>query len=344
MMQEEISLRELLETIWKGKWLIASITAVAIVASLIISFFILPVTYEAKAVVRFNVVEEGQQQLSYMNSLTQTIKSDVSINRIVQKLNLDPEKYSFASVRDSLNVELVQNSNVVNVTMKGTDPEHISKIANQVAYELGMRAEITDRSQKIVGYKAQQEQLQSDIAIAYGEVKKTEEELANVPEILVTRKSLTEEPFLQSIAEESNDMSAVDAGGMQYIDEEVNPVFTELKSKLANANITLAKLQQQFDALTNRINEHNTVIAELEQQINDEKLSTLETERMLNGSSAVFVSPGIAPEIPVGPNKTLNLVISVVLGFMIGIVVVFIRHYWVNTAPVKGSKSVNTAL
>jgi capsular polysaccharide biosynthesis protein len=43
---EEIELRELFFIVWKKKWLIVLITLISIIASAIISFFILPSEYE----------------------------------------------------------------------------------------------------------------------------------------------------------------------------------------------------------------------------------------------------------------------------------------------------------
>lgn len=46
-MEDEIDLRHLIEVLWQGKWLIAAITAVAMLVSGLVSFFVLKPTYEA---------------------------------------------------------------------------------------------------------------------------------------------------------------------------------------------------------------------------------------------------------------------------------------------------------
>jgi len=47
----DISIRELIETIWKGKILITIVTIVAVLISAVTSFFILPEKYQAEATV-----------------------------------------------------------------------------------------------------------------------------------------------------------------------------------------------------------------------------------------------------------------------------------------------------
>ncbi|AYO31451.1 hypothetical protein D2962_13355 [Biomaibacter acetigenes] len=47
-MEEEISLRELIEVLLRGKWIIAAITIIAMLVSGIFSFFIISPTYEAR--------------------------------------------------------------------------------------------------------------------------------------------------------------------------------------------------------------------------------------------------------------------------------------------------------
>ena len=46
-MQEEISLREIIEILLRGKWLIAIITIACMLVSGIFSFFVMDPTYEA---------------------------------------------------------------------------------------------------------------------------------------------------------------------------------------------------------------------------------------------------------------------------------------------------------
>ncbi len=47
-MEETIELRELIETVWKGKWIIAGLTVLFMLVAAIVSWFVLPEQYESK--------------------------------------------------------------------------------------------------------------------------------------------------------------------------------------------------------------------------------------------------------------------------------------------------------
>ena len=54
---DEISLRELIESLFRGKYIIIGITIFAIVLSGLFSFFVLPKQYEAKTVLMANPID-----------------------------------------------------------------------------------------------------------------------------------------------------------------------------------------------------------------------------------------------------------------------------------------------
>lgn len=82
---EEITLRELLETLWKGKVLIAVITAVAVLIAAVASFIIIPEKYESSVVLRTNQIKV---------SGTYTGEDAAAFADLEAKLNLTPEQYA----------------------------------------------------------------------------------------------------------------------------------------------------------------------------------------------------------------------------------------------------------
>jgi capsular polysaccharide biosynthesis protein len=54
---EEISLRELIETLWKGKVLVAITTVIALLLASVVTFFVLPEKYNATVVLRANQIK-----------------------------------------------------------------------------------------------------------------------------------------------------------------------------------------------------------------------------------------------------------------------------------------------
>lgn len=341
-MQEEISLREIIDIVWKGKKIIAAVTLICMLISGVFSFFVLSPSYEAESIVRFSSSqkENGERNVALdLNSFAESLKSDVSLNRVIEKLELAPNQFSVNGLRNSIETTVVKDANVIRLKMKGSDPATITRIINLLAFEMGARAEITDRSDIVVDAKNQLLQLEDDIKITQSELNEANKQLQNTPEKLVTKKSLAEDAFLQSVAAESRKINSKDAAALQMTNEEVNPVYTSLKSKIAETSINLSKLVEQKSTLENKIAVNEKAVADLTGQLNNEKLTARSTERLLDGLNAVFISPALEPIQPIGPNKLLNIVLAAVVGAMASVMVVFFRHYWKNSSGVtdKGS-------
>lgn len=336
-MEEEISLREIIETIWNGKMIIAAITAAAMLVAGIASFVVMAPAYEAQSIVRIENQPKSEgappQDLNYF---VESIKSDVAMKRIIDKLNLSQEKYTINSVRNSIATELVKGTNVVRVTVKGTDPKAITNMANLMAFELGARTEISDRSVQIVDLKNRLLDLDDQIAMTQSDLAESQKQLSGTPEKLVTRKALADEPYLQSVAEETGNGSNRQLGSLELITEEINPLYTSLTSRISDLTITLTRLQEEKKAKEATIAKNQDRINELDRQMNSEKLSAQNSERLLNGFNAVFISPAIEPVDPVGPKKLLNVAIAAVLGVMLSVMIVFVKHYWITSGrPVQ---------
>ena len=108
-MEEEISLRELIEIILRGKWIIAAITIIAMLISGIFSFFVISPTYEARSTLMVSPLVQkspapGQDSaydtlLSYLSQYPQmsleTYRVQVTnphiLNQVIKDLDLDRE-------------------------------------------------------------------------------------------------------------------------------------------------------------------------------------------------------------------------------------------------------------
>ncbi|CEN26042.1 YveK family protein [Paraclostridium sordellii] len=60
------------------------------------------------------------------------------------------------------------------------------------------------------------------------------------------------------------------------------------------------------------------------------KVFTKEVKRITKANSVEVIDKAITPENPVKPNKTVNMAISIVLGIMVGIFIVFVLEYMDN--------------
>lgn len=151
-MEEEISLKELIQTLWRGKYLVIGITVAGMLISGILSFFVISPTYEATASLMASPINSGTNQnqqnanniSELLDTLTTTPQMNVDsyksmittpevINSVIKELDLDPEKYTLRSLTDSITLETVQNTNLILIKVKDKDPKMAADIANSLS-------------------------------------------------------------------------------------------------------------------------------------------------------------------------------------------------------------------
>ena len=145
-MEEEISLRELIETLLKGKWLIIAFTIIALLVSGVFSFFILEPIYEARATLMVNQPTNESSLTAYLRSVsggdfmsletyTNQVKNPVLLDRVRDRLELDPEKYSIKKLSGLVNVSALDKTNLIELKVTSTNPQLAADVVNALAEE-----------------------------------------------------------------------------------------------------------------------------------------------------------------------------------------------------------------
>lgn len=103
----QISLREIIQTIIKHKWLIAAVVVVCIVIAAIGSFF-LPYKGKVSAIISFNFdgIEKGIDPYGKSFDVSK-IKSPAVIDKVVKELTLEKYKITSSKIIENLNIEPV---------------------------------------------------------------------------------------------------------------------------------------------------------------------------------------------------------------------------------------------
>ncbi|WP_207289624.1 YveK family protein [Senegalia massiliensis] len=139
---EEIELRELFFIVWKKKWLIVLITLISIIASAIISFFILPSEYETYTTLMVGKSQEysGMNQgIEYndvlLNQKLVSTYGEIAKSRavgleVIEDLDLD---MTYGAFREKVNVSLVNDTEIIKIVVNHGDPEEAATIANETA-------------------------------------------------------------------------------------------------------------------------------------------------------------------------------------------------------------------
>lgn len=138
-MEETIDLREYFAIIKKRSWIIILITAIAIIVSGVVSFFVLKPVYQANTTLIVNTnTAEGTEtitgdQFTVTQKLAVTygeiIKSRTVLDPVIDKLNLD---MTYEQLSGKVSVSPVKDTQIIKISVDDTNPSRARDIANQI--------------------------------------------------------------------------------------------------------------------------------------------------------------------------------------------------------------------
>ena len=322
-MQEEVTLREIIDIFWKGKWVILIVTFALIVLAGMVSYFVLDPTYQATSTLRIGNVGETKADLA---SFVETARNDVNIKRVIDKLDLH-DSHSITAIRDMVVINAIKDTNVMRFNVTGSDNHLITSIANLLVFETGARIEISDLSKEVLNINKKLFTIKSEIASAQKELDKVVELLASTPEKQIISQSLANDPYARLLMEQQLGATGRELPLLELESESINPVYTMLDQRRAQVELDLTSRLSEQENLEADIREAEGKISSLEQLIREQLDGISNSERLLNGDNAIFVSPAIVPTIPTGPSTLLNVLVAAILGAIMSSVAVFLRHY-----------------
>lgn len=138
-MEETISLKELFLTLRKRLNLIISITALAVMVSGIISYFLLTPIYQASTQLLVNQSKneetlynynEVQTNLQLVNTYNVIIKSRAILELVKEDLKLD---MTTEELNEKISVASEKDSQVLNISVEDENPKTAANIANKTA-------------------------------------------------------------------------------------------------------------------------------------------------------------------------------------------------------------------
>ncbi|WP_165452849.1 hypothetical protein [Paenibacillus thalictri] len=294
-----------------------------------INYFYINPTFEAATLVTVNTIKLNNNNVIIkedLNPFIEQVKSDFVLDKIITNLNL---KQTRTSLKNSTGIDLIKNSNLIRIKVTGTDPSTISKISNQFAYQLGAVLEISDRSDIIVTNKKRLIEVEAGIKVLKDELAKSNELLLTTPEKLITKKSLAQDPYLQSVLSDLTSIKNKDLGALELSSEEINALYISLKTKISESTINLTKLETEQSYLIGTIKESENIISDL--QTKSQSPST----NIYNSFKTVVITPSLQPENAVAPKKITNIAISGISTLILCLFVIIFREYWRETSSIK---------
>lgn len=150
-MEEVIDLKQYINILLKRKKIIALVTLLSVFTSAVLSFFILPPIYEAKALLlvtqasdKLNINRNNDNldslissmsripQLT-MNTYVDQLKSEVLMQRVIDRLGLDKDIYTPSLLLSITEARALKDSTIIELKVMEKDAALASKIANTIS-------------------------------------------------------------------------------------------------------------------------------------------------------------------------------------------------------------------
>ena len=205
-MEEEISLRELIETLWAGKGIIIVLTIMALLISGVVSYYVIEPTYETKAVLQIKETKTSQsrEDISRLEALIDNYsatsqdsvqdyiskaKSEQVLTKVVERLRIDAHEMPLNILANKIKVTNIKDTNLFEVTVKDSSPQKATEIANALAEEFldYIFAENKNNSQKIITLLEKQRETAQ---VNFGSCVEEMNEFMRQPDNVVKREQL----------------------------------------------------------------------------------------------------------------------------------------------------------
>lgn len=307
---DEISLKEIMSIILKGKMTILIVTIVFTLVGGSVSYFFLTPQYQTTATLLVNSVNQEENETStstYTEYLNEAVSPDVFKERLTSlellqavKDNNPDSDLTVRQLQKSLSVELTEGSNIINLTFTGVNPEEIqtalSSVINEAKVYTGelISNRLIDLSEQ---YKAQ-----------------AEEEKNSLDQLLVEYNDIRASEGLPSIVI----LNAVTSSTNQFILDIDNEKLEEFNNLDRVKQVEFEKINSKIETLTSLYNEYYS---------NYEEGRSLASMYKVDNKISVL-SNAYEPIDPISPNVLLNTAIAFVLGLMLSVGYVFLRSYW----------------
>jgi uncharacterized protein involved in exopolysaccharide biosynthesis len=332
----EIDLRDYLKIIWEKKWLIIGVFVVAVVLAALVSFR-LPDEHEARALLRLRPlpnIDGFNLKLPSLQQVAAILQSDELLLQAAQELQ--PRYPEFQ--RDTpMQVEQWLKRNLKASVIEKTDLLEL-RLAGGLAPE-----RLRETLDEIIVFV--QTKLQTDLQI---NINLERARLSTMTTVVQEQLNLVSTQLQNEIVQRKEILTSQRAELLQRMDKiRQNPQFLRLAAGEQNATLQGIMLKREFEVLNARMRDIETELQKLDSRARElfpelhTRLQSLENERtelqLLEGKvQQVFakntetvdvVSAPYAPEQPVGPKRTLNVLIAGVLGLFGGTLLAFFVNY-----------------
>jgi len=290
--EEEINLRDYLQTIWKRKMSIIAVFLIIVILGGILTYFVLPKIYESTSILRIGKISGEHIETPEQ---TEVIISTLTINReIMRRLDL------LELPKKSKIPEEIRITNKIDDFLKvkttASTPERtlaLNEITNEIIIE--RHTDLATQAQLALKESIEQIQKQTkDTEIAMAETSKRIE---------------TVNQEADSILKKVEELDKASTEGQGRVVQGYLNAWQDTKARIGSEQTKHDQLKNKLEALKNSLRGK-----QIEQAYQEQPTS-------------IEVGPALASG-PVKPNKQLNWVITIIIAFFVSIIYGFMAEYF----------------
>lgn len=302
-MEEELSLREMLEILFNGKWIIITVTAFAILTSAVFTFFPKPTPlYRAEANMRIEQLSQDSYNPpsgGYFSTLLATlitserysaetfagmVKHPDLITAVRTELNLDERGIPRGYLAKHIETSVDTTKTILTINFNHNDPEFVKEVVNAVSNEF--RKFLAKRQRERIELVAAN--LERLVSL---ELQNLRTKLTNLEE-----KRASYQPLI-TYREDSH----------------LTPEYSVLSNDIARIISQIAQLEAEQKEIRN----FRVQVASMLRNVDD---------------WVIFTPAASTSDVTKSPRK-LNIIIAAILGLMASTMAVFFLNYWRETTP-----------
>lgn len=303
-MEETIDLKEVLRTIKKRRILIRNVFAVMVIATVVVSFLI-PPTYEAETTLRVKQPKGLADSLLAdlpMGSSTNTkqlmityaeiLKSRTVVEAVINKTQADKEEVpDYEEMLKRIMTVPVKDSELLKIKVTAKSAEEAQLVANTLVDTFTERMTLLVRSEqsevrKFIGERMVESKKELEKAENRLEKYKTDENIAAPTEetkAIVERLSSISKLSAENAVALASAQAKVSSANKQLAEEKPgfvadSPLIQQYKGKLADLEVQLVTLSQNFTEKHPQIMSTRAAIMETKAKLNMESASVLNAE------------------------------------------------------------------
>ncbi|WP_160721972.1 Wzz/FepE/Etk N-terminal domain-containing protein [Isachenkonia alkalipeptolytica] len=346
--EEEISLRELIETLVREKYIVIATTLVVVIAAAFYTLVVLSDSYESTSTITVNLQEEVSTPYGSYRIPMDTMDEYKLVLNHPYTMEKTLRDYDGELTRSSLDGRMstsnIQDTGSFNLTFSGSSPGeayelnriHLANYLTQV--EMMLRRMAIEHFYN--EYNTKSMNLEKELETLVEDKENLEGLIEGTSIALNLENALISEAEYSLMVSSLQDLDISELEGDKIITQELNPPYlrlqeelTEKKMEASATEVQLHNVQQSLDELEEEVE----ALTKYQETLNTDHFRDSVSNSMRN--LVTVVNPPQLEESKVGPNNTLNLAIGGVLGLMLGVFIAFFKHYWESTGKQENKAS-----